>query len=223
MFAQTFRDFESDTFVTELGYDVALWRRSCGKLLLPTGRIVACDPLAHPGTEAFEVSVAPGAYSIRLVMAQLRDEVRAAYAAVEFAPGEVERWERATVPDADTSLFGADEHGFSVVSSVAAWMDAHTAASLLDYTESLEPDEDDEFARQLSAGLRRGRKRHDVGWARVALPEFGPGNVVAVEAPACSEPYRSYVGYDAAGEIARLVTDLGVLQLRFPSFGSARS
>ena len=54
--------------ITALGYEIVLRRRAVGTLELPTGRLVACDPLDHPDTEPFAYKVTPGSYPVKLVV-----------------------------------------------------------------------------------------------------------------------------------------------------------
>jgi len=58
------------------GVDVVVEVRDAGRLHLPTGRLVACEPLWVSGLDAtaaaFTVTVPPGRYPVTVALARLR-------------------------------------------------------------------------------------------------------------------------------------------------------
>ena len=216
MISSIFRDLKDGATITALGYDIGIRRASIGPLHLPTGQLVACDPLTHPSTEPFDLSIKPGRYPVRLVLAELRDEVRVAYAVVEIAGAEAARWTPALVhgeqPDA------LDAPGYNVGSSLGCFMDAQTGARLMEYTEIVHFDED-EFEKQLRSQLRKNKKRRAVGWANIGHDYLEPGNILVFPTGYGDGFYHTYVGRTHEGQVTRVVTDFQVLDLRFPSFG----
>lgn len=216
MITRIYRDLEDGAIVTALGYDIIIQRRSLGLLSLPTGQLVACDPLTHPSTEPFDILLDPGDYPIKLVIAELRDEARIAYAVIEVQPEPARRWQLACVPGEEPSATTGEAHGYSVISGLGSFMDADTAARLMEYTELMMYDED-EIARLLHAQLRKTTRE---GWsfAKVEHPYLGQGNIAAFTAGFGEGLYRTYLGHDQDGELTRIVTDFEVLDMRFPSF-----
>lgn len=213
-----YQDFEDGAVLTAQGFDIILTRRSMGRLQLPTGRLVACDPFEFLDTEAFTVEFTPGDYPTRLIGAQLRDGLRPAYAVIELLKAPAARWVEAELPgDATRPWYADEESGHAITSSTACFMDLSTATRYLDYLEILPPTEDDEIARLAHLQTQRNLKKRANGmaWANVGQEILG-GNLVLFEA----EPdlYRTYIGYTEDDTPARVVTDLGVLGLRFPSF-----
>ena len=217
MLTTIYRELEDGAVVTGLGYDILIQRRSLGELALPSGRLVACDPLTHPGTDPFDIELSPGNYPLKLVIAQLRDETRVAYVILEIQPQEASIWRMATVPDGEEERLGPGEHGYAVVSGLACLMDQETATRLIEYSEIVMYDED-EIAPMLHAQLRKSQRQ---GWTCASLghPYLGRGNMALFTAGYGEGLYRTYVGRDAQGEITRIVTDFEVLDMRFPSFG----
>src|SRR5947207_41543 len=78
--------------------EIVLTLKPVGTLVMPTGRVVACDPLVFLEYEPFTVSVAPGQYPIILSVAQIKTDQRVAYAMLRFAERAAARWELALVP-----------------------------------------------------------------------------------------------------------------------------
>jgi hypothetical protein len=221
---QSFRDFEDGEFLGALGFDIVIHRRFLGELFLPSGHLVACDPLFALDTEAFSVSLPAGAYPMHLILAELRDELRVAYAVVDVQDGQAQRWEIAELPPLPGSdvLDRFEEVGYAVDSTLGAFLDLETAMDLLNYQQIVLPDEDD-FERNLWGQIRR-RRRHGVGFASLELrrdlkiPVQDQRNLIAFDAGFGPGYYPTYFGFDGDGSLCRVVTDFDVLDLRFPSF-----
>ena len=222
MLPQQFRSFDDGDTVTALGYDIVMRRRNVGKLQVPSGEIVACDPLKYLETEPFAVALEPGEYPVILVAAELRDDNRIAYAMVEVSNAPATRWQRARLQgDTDDNLLHLDA-GYPVDSSVGCFVDAHTASVLMDYTHAVLPD-DDEFERALHSGFNKHRQR-GYSWAHINLRKHVkiPGtenlNLIAFETGYGPGLYQTWIGRDDNDEVCRIVTDFDVLDLRFNTF-----
>lgn len=171
-----------------------------GRLVLPTGQLVACDPLCHLGqARPFERSVRPGTYAVRL--GALGGD--AAYVGVLVGEGEVVRWEAALMRGQPQlahpySLQEAPRLGvgFDVSATTAAFLDV---AALHALSTSRAPN----LPRRLvQAGyLERPHAVVDLE---------GAGNLVAFGTGSVGR-FASYWGLDASGTPVVLITDLGVL------------
>lgn len=175
-----------------------------GRLVLPTGQLVVCDPLSHLATaRPLARSVRPGIYAVRL--GALGGD--AAYVGVLVGEGEVLRWEvalgcGARAPDsvavsidlASAPRLGA---GFPVNASTAAYFDVaglHALSTLGRHGLG---------HRLLEAGyLERPHAVVDLA---------GAGNLVAF-GTGSEGPFASYWGLDRKDAPVVLITDLGVLQ-----------
>ncbi len=221
---RSFRDFEDGEIIGGLGFDIILHRRAIGELVLPSGRLLACDPIAALDTEPFSVQLEPGVYPTHLIIAELRDEKRCAYAVVDLLSSDVYRWELATLPaPPDQTIFDKrDEVGYTVDSSLGAFVDGETAADLLNYHQLVMP-EDNDFERHIWGRVNK-RRRQGVGWASLdlcrdlKLPCTDDRNLLTFDAGFGNGYYETYIGYDSDDEITSVVTDFEVLDLRFPSF-----
>lgn len=222
---RAFREFEDGEIIDGVGYDIIVHRRSIGDLVLPSGRLIACDPLMTLDSEPFDLELAPGSYPAHLIIPEMRDEKLIAYAVLTIRPTDVHRWEIAPLPAGDDNgIFdaGDGDDGYPVQSSLGAFLDRDTASALLSYHQLVMP-EDNDFERHLWGRIHR-RRRRNVGWATLdlhrdfQLPFRDGRNVLAYDAGFGEGYYTTYVGYDADDEISSIVTDFEVLDLRFPSF-----
>lgn len=221
---EKFREFEDGETVAGLGYDIVIERRNLGRLHMPTGELVACDPLHDIESEPFDTALEPGAYQTVLFAADLRDEKLIAYAMLNIGEKPPIRWEAATVGGGGDNPFDPYEtDGYPVDGSLGCFMDAETAKVLMDYSHSVMED-DDEFRRVLRGRVRR-RLERGYGWANVNLkhdakvPQAeGHHNVIAFDAGYGPGLYTTYIGWDEDDEISRIVTDFEVLDFRFNTF-----
>jgi hypothetical protein len=209
-----YRDFEDGATITALGFDIVLRRRGIGSLELPTGRLVACDPVEHPEAEPLVHTLPPGTNPVHLTVAELRDITRLAYASIHLSPTPATTWKLALAVGEDSPTRAGDSAGYQVLSGVGCFMDATVAQALVNYGELLREDDEDLFKRELRAQLRRQRGL-GCGYAKVGRSLFGH-DLFAFETSAghCS----SYLGFDEGGALTRVVTDFEVLELAFPSF-----
>jgi hypothetical protein len=82
-----------------------------GVLYLPTGHIVACDPLTLWQAEPFAQRVPPGHYPITLSLGQFTNERwhYAAFAKITFSNQPAISWKMAIRPGKDLSTLGGGE------------------------------------------------------------------------------------------------------------------
>ena len=222
---RAYRKFEDGEIIDGGGYDIVVHRRSIGELVLPSGQLVACDPLLALDNEPFDIDLEPGSYPVHLIIPEMRDEKLVAYATVKVSAAEVRRWEVAPLPpQPDTTVLDRhrEESGYPVDSSIGAFVDKETANALLNYHQLVMP-EDNDFERHLWGRIHR-RRSNGVGWAAIDLRRdlqlpFGDGrNLLTFDAGFGNGYYTTYLGFDANNELAAIVTDFEVLDLRFPSF-----
>lgn len=221
---RSFHDLGDGEIIDGLGFDIVIHRRSIGELLLPSGRLVACDPISALDSEPFELAIKPGAYPAHLIIAELRDEKSVAYAVIELHSSSARRWELAKLPPTqDRSIFdGAEEMAFAVDSTLAAFLDAKTQADLLNYHQIVMP-EDNDYERHIWGRINK-RRRSGSGWATLDLrrdlniPVDDGRNMLVFDSGFGDGYFSTYLGYDDENRLTRIVTDFEVLDLRFPSF-----
>jgi hypothetical protein len=227
MLFQRFHEFDNGETVAGLGYDIVIQRRHLGRLTMPTGELIACDPFYGLETEPFAQSLPTGDHPTILFAAELRDEIVPAYAMLQVSETEPVRWEAATIEESEGNPFDPHETGgYPVESNLGAFMDAASAKNLMDYTHAV-MDEEDEYRRALRGRVRRRLKNHEkgYGWANIDLkydakvPQAPEDlNIIAFDAGYGPGIYSTYIGYDEDDRPSRVVTDFEVLDFRFQSF-----
>jgi len=197
-------------------FEIELERRRIADLVLPTGRLVGCDPLTYPESEPFEIEVPVGGHAVHAIIAHMRDRRELAYISVEFAAESANRWQVVHVDGEERpSWQEARTVGFPVESGVGALMDETTANFVLDALLTDEGEE--EFTRTLHRGLSRARRGGGFGAGEVS---FGlPDGANAVVFDVDDGLYTTYLGSNPSGEPTRFVVDLGVLDLQFTPYG----
>lgn len=101
-------------------------------LHLPSGEIVACDPLVGPDDPAFERRVVPNSYPVVLCIARRPNaQDRVACAIARFSDAPASRYVMATRPGQDTaSLKPGYVFAYGVDSGIGCFMDPLAARAL---------------------------------------------------------------------------------------------
>lgn len=176
-----------------------------GDLELPTGEVIACDPLTT-GTDwpVFSRKVKPGQYPVSLLEAQ----GRVAAAVLRFRPGTPARWELATLPNQDTSTLKSDEaFGYPVDVGLGSFMDKMAMVLMSEQRDKLKADQnyyDDVLAGELAPNQDRFVMHHPVTGNPLNIAIFWSGWGDGI--------YPSFWGLNAAGQPLVLMTDFGVLE-----------
>ncbi|MGX8011218.1 DUF4241 domain-containing protein [Mesorhizobium sp. ORM8.1] len=176
-----------------------------GELDLPTGEIIACDPLTT-GTDwpALSRKVKSGRYPVSLLEAQ----GRVAAAVLRFRPGTPFRWELATLPDQDASILkGEQVFGYPVDVGLGSFMDTAAMALMSEQRDKLEPHQnyyDDVLAAEFAPNQDRFVMHHPVPGNPINIAIFSSGWGDGI--------YASFWGLDAAGQPLLLMTDFEVLE-----------
>lgn len=179
-----------------------LRRHDSGSLLLPTGRIVACDPAVISGEEeAFVRTVAPGSYPVSLVLATDSEKGRVAAAIVRFSDAAPVSWERArTVEDDDLEMTG-----YGVDSATGCFLDSSALAIV---ATELEPT--GQWEQLLEEALEVAPS-DDWFSANIPVSQSPPTNAIAFSSGFGDGLYASLFGLDTAGKAVCLLTDFEVV------------
>lgn len=198
-------------------YDEAFRSPRCevinpGKLNLPSGKVVVCDPFFSSLAAPFERAVSPGEYDVQLCRADSGVlGKRIALARIVVRPGA-----RATVYE-KAIMEQTNSNTSSVESGLASFMDESTRKEFVAvmarfYHES--PD-GNYYGEKLAAEFRKSAMYpddpDDAGmWAVHYLPGSAL-NVVMFASGAGDGVYESFWGLSQEGEIVSLVTDFRIL------------
>ncbi|ATF13483.1 DUF4241 domain-containing protein [Brevibacillus sp. HB1.2] len=209
--------FDEGYTIEQDGYLYRLFRQDMGKLQVKTGKIVANDPFVMFETEPFEEVFPKGSFSVQLAIAQvqslskeeqtddsLEPDERVALARIAFSDKPVVSWKMAVWAESDVSQLGEGEFfGYGVDAGTGSFMDAEACALL-----EREMEKDEMFYETLTKKMDQTYK-HTRSWG---LINIGEGCNVAMFSTGWGDgSYASYIGYDAEGQIARLVTDFYLL------------
>lgn len=200
------RTGDIDKFLEKLPDDITIREQSLGKINLPTGKIIANDPVCNFQKDPFERTVAPGEYPVMLYMAHIESDQRVAFAEIRFTEELPADFEIATIAGDDISKLGDDDFfGYGVDSGTGGFMDETVCGEL----EELHNQADDYIFKPLDDALEESYvPTYDT--ANVCLPD-SELNVVAFSSGFGDGTYPSFWGFDKNGELCSLITDFMVI------------
>jgi len=176
-----------------------------GDLVLPTGQIVACDPIVCPETQPFTVRASPGSYPVLLSIAHIETDQRVAAAMVRFSDRQPVRWDMALLPDEDVNELDSDAiFGYDVDSGEGCFMDVRAARVLV-----RKRSRDNDFFSRLMDEMRETYVP-TWSWLNKVLDAGTGANLVTFSTGCGDGRYASYFGYTAKGKLVCLVTDFFV-------------
>lgn len=183
--------------------------RLIGRLRLPSGRLVACDPFACEKARPFARQLPAGEFPVYLAIANADGEERVAFAKVAFSDEPAVAWENARVAGKSPAPEAAgDVFGYGVDTGTGAFMDLHAWQA---YEERMRREPQD-FGDFVQAQFQ-GNASRTAEW--LVLP-MGRGSVALFSSGYGDGGYASYWGYDRHGRIAALLTDFQVLDTAAP-------
>jgi len=189
--------------------DYVIERHRLADVMLPTGRIVGCDPLTCEDAEAFSVAVPPGRYPAWAWIAVLLKESgeewqrRVAALQLEIGGGDAVRWELALIDGQDVSELGEDQFfGYGVDAGTGTLIDESAARLLAQW----------EWEQVEEVFVPNPYPDAPVPGSITAVIDHATGaNVVSVTSGWGDGAYPTFIGYDASGGIASFVTDFCVV------------
>lgn len=179
-------------------------------LWLPTGRVVACDPLAYSNPQPFTRACPPGRYPVFLHL--LPTEGRIAYAELRLTPAAVVRWEMAVTAQQDPTTLAADEiFGYPVSAGLGCFMDATTVALLDQHDADLQAQLGDNYVSYFDDYVddELYSDQAHAGYEHCLLRPYADqeNNVAVFQSGYGDGFYATYVGLDAAGQPVKFVTE----------------
>lgn len=176
------------------------------ELILPTGRIVANDPVIMFETDPYLGTVRPGKYPVYLHILHEDKDRRVAFAEIRFTQGQPVTFRLArTERNQDEVLEPGEFLGYGVDSGTGCFMDASVAETI----EGFQDKESDAHFDRLNELLDESYV-HTYSTASF-VPEGARGNVVAFSSGYGDGGYGSYWGYDKKGKLCCLLTDFGTI------------
>lgn len=206
--------FTEEGFRTEQhNYEYRLFCKEIGQLHVQTGKIVAKDPLDIFEMEPFTETFPTGTFPVQLAIAQvtpldatgetggeMEPDERVALARIVFADKPVVSWKMAVWENSDVTQLAANEFfGYGVDAGTGSFMDVKACKVLESRLEQNET-----FFDALIEEMDQTYK-HTRSWL---VKDMGNGCNVAMFSSGWGDgSYASYIGYDADGQIVRLLTD----------------
>lgn len=130
---------DTERFFVDSKFDEHIVIQELGELNLPTGKIVACDPLVAPETPPFSGQVKGGKYPVTLYIHCIDDDKRVGFAKLSFSEKLPSRFELAVSEGQNLEELDKGEfYGYGVDSGTGGFMDEKTAASLAELMDRSE-------------------------------------------------------------------------------------
>ena len=194
-----------------LSENFTLFKQDMGLLNLPTGKLVANDPLALFEETPFLMGLPIGKYPVSIFVMQdkKQDDKRVALAAIYFNQNKAVKWEMAiTSSKQNISKLGKKEYfGYGVDSGTGGFMDEKT----IQYLKSLPKEAFDKIIFEvLNAELGKSYI-HTYSTLNYTFDETDGLNMIAFSSGYGDGSYPSYHGYDENENICSLVTEFGIL------------
>lgn len=202
------RNHMADDFLKENKQEGYFREQELAKIKLPTGKIVANDPLVLGEMEAFTIRVPSGEYPVVLYIYHNNDDQRVAFAEMRLNEKIPVRFEPALVEGQEAEALEEDEFfGYGVDTGTGCFMDEQTCKKLEALMDTTEYGELTEFDKLLEESYVDTYMT-----ANFVLPETD-FNVVAFSSGYGDGCYPSFWGYDASGELCCLITDFCVIDM----------
>jgi hypothetical protein len=221
------------------GNEYPVRQLDASELVLPTGRIVACDPgyLQVSGLDRYQPftrTVPPGRYPVVLCLSKhtypVRTEERVAAAMIRFTDAEPVIWEMALLPGQDPATLSPGRFfGYGVDGGTGCFTDARAVEALEPEralygernSQQPPPNAGVEYYRNLRTPFFRRLDESWRDWSAnvVADPDTG-ANLIAFPSGWGDGGYASFWGLDADGNPCRLATDFGILLESFEAMAT---
>lgn len=199
---KTLRAGNSEKFFESSNLHEKIEEQTLGLLNLPTGKIVANDPLCIFETKPFAKTVTPCTYPVVLYIQHIEDDRRVAFAEIRFTENLPFRFELALTEGQHAEKLGEDEfYGYGVDSGTGGFMDKLTCDELVTLIEPV----DDGMLPELEKALNDSYV-YTYSTANYSLPGHDH-NLVVFSSGYGDGCYASYWGYDEIGNLCCLITD----------------
>lgn len=180
-----------------------------GPVVLPTGKVVGCDPLVPHSTPFVDV-VAPGRYQLRAWVAALHkdgSEWQRRIAALQLvvADAPAASWSMALLPDQDPASLGDEDFfGYGVDAGTGTLADQAAIQALSEW----------DYERVDRTFIPAQTPDDPIEAVIAAVVEDSTGaNVYVVPSGWGDGVYATYIGRTEDGRITSFVTDFGVVPL----------
>lgn len=196
-----------------------------GDLNLPTGQIIACDPLVRLWDAIpFNRTVKRGTYPVTACIAKTEDAGdRYAFVKIEFSSERAIAWEMALIDGQDVSILKDDQFfGFGVDAGLGCFCDAQTQKFYNEWVDDLEKGQSGNvvYNEFIEPGLEKNAKdleelTYTCNWLDLHIPAHPDLNIIMFSSGYGDGHYASYWGVSAKGDICSLLIDFQVIGYDF--------
>lgn len=190
-----------------------------GELMVPTGNIIACDPLAYYyNSQPFNKTIKPGKYPVTICIAKMEESGdRYALAKLEFSNEKPTQFELAVINGQNISeLKDPDEFfGFPVDAGLGCFMDVQTQLAYKEFDDSFyrkNPNGNiyhDFFASEFKKNATSPNEDGD--WINFQFPNSADLNIIMFHSGYGDGVYPAYWGTNEKGDIVNLIIDFCLL------------
>ncbi|MCL2558079.1 MAG: DUF4241 domain-containing protein [Treponema sp.] len=196
--------FEDESALSARG----IQKEDLGALHLPTGKIIAGDPILPDHLNAFSQTVDPGAYTVSVYL----QEERPSLAAIKFSDKKAAKWEMALCKGQDIEKLGKKNtfFGYDVDSGKGSFMDEEILQKLNTLRGGFDNNLYKLFRNADCAlvAIKECLQKLNMDSERSVFDIFTESDTAAVFASGWGDGrYPSYFGMDENGKPCILVTD----------------
>ena len=180
-----------------------------GRIYLPTGHLVASDPLTTHSMKAFSTVFPVGSFPVQVH--KERESNCIAYVEIIFAEEQPVRWEMALTDGQQLADLGKDEiFGYPVESGMGCFMDLDTQEELNRLEIKLHRRQAEDFMGIYEAFFHDHFFDENGAidqYAFLKPNEEKPGNIFAFETGYGEGFYASYIGFNANNEPVKVISE----------------
>ena len=180
-----------------------------GKINLPTGKIVACDPVLTNDMKAFKINFPQGEFPV--LVHKERESNCVAYVEIVFSEVKIVDWKLATTDDQNADeLKGEEIFGYPVESGMGCFMDFETQDDLNNLETTLFQRKGDDFMGIYEEFFHQ-HFFDDNGaidqFAMMKPSDEKDGTIFAFETGYGEGFYASYIGFGNENQPIKLITE----------------
>ncbi|WP_124640071.1 MULTISPECIES: DUF4241 domain-containing protein [Amniculibacterium] len=181
-----------------------------GKLHLPTGQLLACDPLLTNDMKPFTVNFPKGDHHV--IVHQEKDSHGIAYVEVVFSDEVCQSWQMAVTEGQNLKdLKKGEIFGFPVASGMGSFMDAETQNELNALEEKLFQEKQDDFLGIYEEFFHNAFFEGEKMIRNYAFLKPNPSlhnSIFAFEIGETEGFFASYIGFDAQDRPVKIIMEL---------------
>ena len=177
-----------------------------GKLKLPTGRIIATDPILMYDDESYSEHVKPGTYNVYIYVGKTENRKNQTVAVeLKFNDNEPEKWEMALLKGESAKGFAHDEFmGYEVENGLGCFMDE----SVMEKMDLMSEEELDKYEKE----VRNAVRTNECSCADIVIDKKDGSNIIIFATGWNEGTFPTYCGLDKNNKVTRLVTDFMVIE-----------